>query len=87
VLDRESTIKEWISDPRGAVVIQPLLDEMQSRFQNMFGGDDNIGMDAMGFIFDMPLDSLLMFTQEQLPMPVDDLVDGLLQQAHAMDLE
>lgn len=85
VLDRESTIKEWMSDPRGAAVLQPLLEEMQAHFQHMMGGEDGIGMDAMGFIFDMPLESVLMFVQETLPMPVEELVDGLLNQAQAMD--
>jgi beta-glucosidase len=87
ILDRESTLKEWIEDPRGFQVIQPLLEQMQTHVEEMFGGDEGIGMDAIGFISDMPLGNLLMFVQDTLPTPVEEMVAGLLQQAHAVDLE
>lgn len=87
ILDHSSTLKEWIEDPRGWVVIQPLLEQMQTHVDEMFGGDDGIGMDATGFISDMPLPSLLMFVQDTLPTPVEEMVAGLLQQAHAVELE
>ena len=87
ILDRESTLKEWIEDPRGFQVIQPLLEQMQTHVEEMFGGDEGIGMDAIGFISDMPLGNLLMFVQDTLPTPVEEMVAGLLQQAHAVELE
>jgi hypothetical protein len=33
---------------------------------------------------DMPLPGVLHFQESALPMPADDLVDGLLAQAHAL---
>jgi beta-glucosidase len=86
ILDRESTIREWIADPRGYAVLQPMLLEMQKRFQGMLGGEEGIGMDTLGMIIDMPLDSVLRFQQDMLSMPVDELVDDLLQKAHTMEI-
>ena len=85
ILDHESTVREWIADPRGYRVLQPLLLEMQKRFQGMLGGEEGIGMDALGMIMDMPLDSVLRFQQDALPMPVEMIVDDLLKKAHAME--
>ena len=68
-------------------MIQPLLEQMQTHVEEMFGGDEGIGMDAIGFISDMPLGNLLMFVQDTLPTPVEEAVAGLLQQAHAVELE
>ncbi|MFN2305198.1 MAG: fibronectin type III-like domain-contianing protein, partial [Anaerolineales bacterium] len=83
LLDKESTIKEWLSDPRGAEVVQPVFEELKGRFENLFGGDEGIGMDPLGMIIDMPLYSVLMFIQNLLPEPVDDIVDRLLQEVHS----
>jgi len=85
VLDKESTLREWIADPRGYAAIKPMMMEMQAMFNQEFDSDEGIGMDPMGMIMDMRLDSILMFQQHMLPMPVDDIVDGFLRQAHAME--
>jgi beta-glucosidase len=50
----------------------------------MLGGDEGIGMDALGMIMDMPLDSILRFQQDALPMPVEEMVNDLLQKAHSI---
>jgi len=87
LLDRESTLREWLEDPRGYSVLSPLLVEVQARFENTFGGSEG-GMDRnmLDMALDMPLTSVLMFQQDALPMPVEDLVDGLIQQAHKLEL-
>ena len=82
LLNKESTIKEWLTDPRGAEVVKPVFEELSARFEDLFGGDEGIGMDPLGMIIEMPLYSVLMFIQNLLPEPVDDIVDGLLQKAH-----
>jgi beta-glucosidase len=48
-------------------------------------GTSTIGMDMTGFMLEMPLLSLLMFQEGALPMPSEDLVDGLLLQAHGAE--
>jgi beta-glucosidase len=85
VLDRESTLKEWIADPRGYAAIKPMILEMQAMFNQEFDADEGIGMDPMGMIMDMRLDNILMFQQHALSKPVDDIVDGFLREAHSME--
>jgi len=85
VLDRESTLKEWIADPRGYAAIKPMILEMQAMFNQEFDADEGIGMDPMGMIMDMRLDNILMFQQHALSKPVDDIVDGFLREAHDME--
>ncbi|WP_345343750.1 hypothetical protein [Candidatus Villigracilis affinis] len=41
-----------------------------------------MGMDIMDMMNDMPLVSVLMFQQSVLPMPAEEMVAGLLMQAH-----
>jgi beta-glucosidase len=85
LLDKESTIKEWLADPRGAEVVKPIFDQLKMQFENLFGGDKGIGMDPLRMIVDMPLFSVLMFIQNFLPEPVEDIVQGLLQKAHSSE--
>jgi len=86
ILDRESTIREWMADPRGKVALGPVYAPMEEQSRKMFGGGDgdenNIGMDFMDMMGDMPLVSVLMWQQSALPMHPEDLVDGLLTQVH-----
>jgi beta-glucosidase len=79
-LNRESTVRDWLNDPRGKLVFQPLYQQVSDGLKQMLGTDDNIGMDMSGFIFEMPLLSLLEFRDRDLPMPADEIVDGLLAQ-------
>jgi beta-glucosidase len=75
ILDIESTLNEWMSDPRGKSVIGSLYDQIESRMRNMFGGQKRygdtkgkqevLGMgDIMDMVIDMPLVSVLMFQQQ-----------------------
>jgi beta-glucosidase len=87
ILDRESSIKEWLEDPRGKAVFEPMFQQMAAQMGSVLGGEGSNeigGMDMMGFLMDMPLLGILHFQESLLPMPADDLVDGLLAQAHAL---
>lgn len=86
VLDVESTIREWMADRRGNAVFGPFYEKMQDEARKMFGAGNEsaIGMDVMEMFADMPLVSVLMFQQNSLPMPAEDMVTGMLQQAHAI---
>jgi beta-glucosidase len=95
LLDKESTIREWMADPRGQVVFGPFYAMMESEARKRFGGDDNerygndgaIGMDIMEMFSDMPLVSVLMFEKDVLPMHPEDMVAGLLQQVHSTETQ
>jgi beta-glucosidase len=92
ILDKESTIREWMADPRGKAVFGPFYNQMEAEARKMFSGSDErygnesaIGMDIMEMFSDMPLVSVLMFQQAALPMPADEIVEGLLRQVHSMN--
>jgi beta-glucosidase len=90
ILDKESTIREWMADPRGQVIFGPFHAQMEVEARKAFGGADNerygtdsaIGMDIMEMFSDMPLVSVLMFQKEVLPAHPEDIVAGLLAQVH-----
>ena len=86
LLDVESTIREWLDDPKGKVVFGPMYEKMRQRMKTAFGSDsgasDDIGMDATGFMMEMPLLSILQFQESALPKPAHEIVNDLLQQVH-----
>ena len=88
LLDKESTVQEWLDDPRGRAVVEPTFQLMMAQMGQAFGGGDGsesdgaIGMDMTGFIMQMPLASILGFQDALLPAPADEIVEGLLRQAH-----
>ncbi|MBI5296796.1 MAG: glycoside hydrolase family 3 C-terminal domain-containing protein [Chloroflexi bacterium] len=91
LLDMESTIREWMDDPRGRLVFGVFYEQLESEFRKIFGGggefsDDEggIGMDVMDMMGDMPLVSVLMWQQDALPMHPEDIVAGFLAQAHSL---
>ena len=90
ILDRESTIKDWLEDPHGKTVFEPMHKQMKAKMSGLLGGgegeEDAIGMDPMRFMMDMPLVSMLHFQEEGLPMPPEELVDDMLQKAHQLAL-
>ena len=83
LLNRESTLRDWMEDPRGKRVFGPLFQQMTAQMQAAFGGGEGeaTGMDTMGFLMEMPLLGVLHFQASALPMSPEDLVDGLLTQA------
>jgi beta-glucosidase len=87
IIDIESSIREWLADPRGAAVLGPFMEQFQSQSRELFGADDDegIGMDVMAMMTDIPLVSVLTFMQSTLSMPADEIVDGLLAQVHGAE--
>jgi beta-glucosidase len=85
ILTMESTIREWTEDKRGKVVFGQFYNEVMAKGKERFGGegaDESRGMDVLDMFGDMPLVSVLLFIQEQLKEPAEDLVAGLLVKAH-----
>jgi beta-glucosidase len=91
VLDHESTIREWLADPRGNAVLGPLYAQVEAQGRKVLGGESErygnegtLGMDVMDMFNDMPLVSVLLFQQNALPRPAEEIVDGLLKQVHSL---
>lgn len=88
LLNVESTVRQWLEDPRGRVVFQPVFQQMMAQMGAAFGGGDSdagegaIGMDMTNFIMETPLRSILGFQEAMLPASADAIVSDLLRQVH-----
>lgn len=86
LIDKESTIREWMEDPKGRKVFEPFFQQVEAMSRKAFGAEEGseggIGADVMMMFGDMPLASILLFMQSQLPKSADDMVADLLQQVH-----
>jgi beta-glucosidase len=87
LLKRDSTLREWLEDPRGQAVLTPMVQQMTSQMQAILGGagSEGIGMDLSGFMMDMPFTDMLHFFGGSLPNSPEDIVDGLLARVHEGD--
>lgn len=92
ILDKESTIREWMADPRGKAVFGPFYAQIEAQSRKMFGGGDErygneggMGMDIMDMMNDMPLVSVLMFQANALPVHPEEMLAGFLAQVHNAD--
>ena len=89
LLNRESTIREWMEDPRGKVVFGPMFQQIAEGMGQAMGGDTDgsemIGIDIMTMLMDMPVLSILYFQEDALPAPPEQIVDGLLQQVKQLE--
>ena len=87
LLDHESTIKEWLEDPRGKEILEPTFQLIKNNMRLMFGGDTRdggiMGMDEMVFLLDMPLMDILNLQDPLLPSPPVEIVDSLLEKVHS----
>lgn len=88
LLDQESTIREWLADPRGKIVFGPMFQQMLAGMGQAMGGDSDanemIGIDMMSMMMDMPLLSILHFQEAALPAAPEDIVNGLLHQVQQL---
>lgn len=85
LLNRESTVREWLEDPRGRAVFEPFFQQMMVQMRAVMGGGEEeggIGMDMIGFIMETPLVSVLGFQEATLPAPAEAIVADLLQKVH-----
>lgn len=82
IIDKESTIREWLDDPRSKVVFDSFYAQLAAIGGQVFGGEGSMGLDVMTMFGDMPLVSVLGFLQAALPRSADDIVAELLAQVH-----
>jgi len=90
ILNVESTMREWLADPRGNAVFGSYYQKVETGARKMFGGggedryasEGTIGMDIMDMLNDMPLVSVLMWQKDLWPQHPEKMVIDLLEQAH-----
>ena len=84
ILNRESTPREWMEDPRGKRVFGLLFEQLKAQMAAVFGVSSEGGslglVDPMSWVMDMPLRDLLQIRDSALPAPADEIVDELLEQ-------
>ncbi|MGC9394136.1 MAG: glycoside hydrolase family 3 C-terminal domain-containing protein [Anaerolineae bacterium] len=84
LLNRESTMREWMEDPRGKIVFGPMFQQIAEGMDQVMGGDTDgsemIGIDMMTMLMDMTVLSILYFQEAMLPATPEQIVDGMLQQ-------
>lgn len=86
ILTRESTLRDWMADPRGKEVFEPFFQQILAPMQAAFGGGDETegaGMDSTGFFMEITLLDLLYFQENLLPKAPEEMVDELLSQVHS----
>jgi beta-glucosidase len=85
ILNHDSTLREWIEDPRGMSVLASFYQQMNEKMRTIFGGDEaQIGMDPMGFLMDTPLAGLLHFLGSTFPKSPEEMVDEFLAKVHSI---
>jgi beta-glucosidase len=86
LLNRESTLRDWMEDPRGKRVLEPLVEQFTAQMRAVFDAHkDEVGssgMETVNFIMELPLWDVFHFQEAGLLMPPEDLLDGLLAQVH-----
>jgi beta-glucosidase len=95
ILDHESTVREWMSDPRGKAVFGPIYQTIESNARKKFAGNEGedgryatdgaLGMDIMEMFNEMPVVSVILFQREAWSEHPEDIVAGLLEQVHRQD--
>ena len=82
LLNIESTIHDWLNDPKGKVVFGPMYEKMVQQMKSTMGSIDTVGMDMTGFMVEMPLLGMLLFQERSWDRPVHEIVEDLLRQVH-----
>lgn len=86
ILDAESTIKEWLDDPRGREVVMPVYKQIESHSRRVIIGAEDVQEEAMNEVMlgllDMPLISVMMWQHAAFTAHPEDIVNDLLQQVH-----
>ncbi len=75
-LNANSTLGDWLDDPRGAALVRSIVDEFMA-------GDDTaetLGADKLAFFRDLPLVTLLTFERPSADVPPAKVVADLLAQ-------
>jgi beta-glucosidase len=81
LLNRDSTIREWLEDPRGEAVLRPMMEMAMAQMSQAMGVGQEGGLDmGMEFMMDTPLLVILNFMEAMLPTPPEEIVATLLDQ-------
>jgi len=86
ILNYESTLREWLKDPRGKNVFEPFFTKISKQMLKTSGGEneeeekDN-GMQMLSFLMELPLRDVLSFPEVGFTGSPKEFIDNLLAQA------
>ncbi len=86
LLDRASSVSEWLEDERGRRILTEYVHGQPADFQAAFGelGAERIRIDMESFFMSLPLPSRLGFLNVDLPGTPDKIVDELLSKLNGV---
>jgi beta-glucosidase len=91
LLNRESTIREWMEDPRGKVVFDSFYKEIEAGTRMTYTNEGEetaqapMGLDLMEMMKDMPLEGVLLFIRGALKVSAEEKVQELLNLVHSQE--
>ncbi|MBC8171531.1 MAG: glycoside hydrolase family 3 C-terminal domain-containing protein, partial [Anaerolineae bacterium] len=81
-LNPESTLGDWLDDPKGTAMVEPLFQLMVGSTEAS-GGDKSLGIDMLTFFRDLPLQVMFSFQGAGLHVDPNELVADMLAQVRA----
>lgn len=86
-LNMESTLRDWLKDPRTKDALNSFIEQLPDQVQADFYGDEgeDIGLDLESFIMDNTLVNRLHFIESNLTESPEDIVHGLLTNVYKSD--
>lgn len=85
ILNRESTVRAWLDDPRGKRVFEPVFEKIKAGARQIYNmrESDRSELEIMNLIWDAPLSNILRrFYTSTPPTSPDDVLTELLKQVH-----
>ena len=79
LINRNSTLGEWMADPAGMAALAGLLQQIQELVPT---GDSTLGIEFFNMMRDMPLPKILGWVAGNLPEDPETIVDQLVAQVH-----
>lgn len=86
LLNEESTVREWLADPRGADIFAEFFAALQGEALANMGGDEEgqgMGMNMLDLLMDMRVLSALHFVEDGLPDTPENVIASLLARVQA----
>ncbi len=86
LLNRDSSLGDWLADPRGRRVLEPLTQQMMSQMPGAASGgqeiDPSVIADLMNYLKELPLHDIFNFVDAGLTVSPDEFVDGMLAEVN-----
>ncbi len=86
LLNRDSSLGDWLADPRGRRVLEPLTQQMMSQMPVSAGEgqeiDPGVIADLMNYLKELPLHDIFNFVDGGLTMSPEEFVDGMIAEVN-----